>query len=796
MSFLLLAGILVLWLIFQGLPSIDSLKNYQPLQSTQVYDRNNKKIGRFYDELRTVVPISELPDYVKLAFVAAEDGNFYQHGGIDYFGLMRAIALEVKHKTVGGRRVGGSTITQQTARTMLLTSRQTYIRKIKEIILAHRIEQALDKDEILHLYLNQIYFGNGAYGIEEAAQMYFLKSARELSLFEAAALASTPKSPNRINPFADLKRLKIRQAYVLERMVNQGFITAADAKDAQNMPLFSKAAQKKQKRLAPYFLKAVKSELYKKKGDTTHLGAMSVYSTLDIELQELAESVLRNGLRKIDKRSGYRGPLFRPGKEHNIKIKNELNLFRRDAFNKDKNRIWDLRPLAESLVKSQINESKDIIRVTSLDNEVLVGVRISGVNDRAGYAQVDLGSMYGRINFTDLAWVKSKRISDILKIGDIVLVNVSYSRNRLAVRLEQEPKINGGLVSLDIESGGILALVGGYDYSRSSFNRIFQAKRQPGSTIKPLIYALALEKSHVTAASIITDTPKAFFDPGTNEFWRPRNHNNRYLGDITVRRCLRSSINICTLTLLQKIGLSKFLAFAKESELSGGSTPMPKNLTIALGSAEVIPINIANALRAIANKGVYSPYYMIDEIAFSDGGKEKLNELDSRSLLSSSSAFIVTNILQEVISGARWQRHLPDVKAQLAGKTGTTNEARSAWFFGYSPKIFTLVFVGYDDNRSIGANEWGITTAFPIWAEFMNGIEEHQSELDFDVPDSIEWHAITKNSGKVREKLNAEELKEDEILEAFIAGTAPRAVPYDSVISSSPIDLGESAFAP
>lgn len=788
------------------LPSIDALKDYQPPQSTMVFDRNGDLIGRFYDERRTVISVKDLPDKVKLAFVAAEDGDFFEHRGIDYIALIRAVMLEIKYRTIGGARVGGSTITQQAARTMLLSSSQTYGRKLREMVLAHRIENALTKDQILHLYLNQIYFGNGAYGIEEASLTYFLKHAKKLTLGEAAALASIPKSPNRINPFGDAERLRVRQAYVLEQMVKNKFITLQEADDAKAAPLFSDTVDATTPRLAPYFLQAVKAELVAKvPPQMIATGGAKVYSTLDISMQHAAEESLKAGLRVIDKRTGYRGPILRPTKDEEKKIQTALDAFRKRAFTKEnKKKIWDLSTLTKNILNGPPNAVFDKIRITTLTRNKIIGVEVLSIDDKANVAIVDLGSSKARLPFASLAWARSgkaapKKVSEVLKPNDIILVKIERVEQENIVSLEQEPVVNGGLVALDVATGGVLAMVGGYNFDRSPFNRIMQAKRQPGSGIKPLIYSLALDREitvgngTLTAASIITDVPKAFYDPGTEEFWRPRNHTNRYLGDITLRRCLRSSVNTCTITLLEKLGIDTFLQFAKDVELNTNEMPYPRNLTIALGSAENYPITVANAMRVLANNGKYSPYYLIDRYKEKSGAVKSLFTLQEKSVLRPESTYIVSQILREVVSDGKRSAYLSDVQAQLSGKTGTTNNARSAWFFGYSPKVLALVYVGYDDNRSIGSDEWGATTAFPIWGRFMNSVASNREPLRFAQPENIEWRWVDRESGRAIE-MDDDEKRESSLLEAFIAGTAP-AYSGDEVVKA-PNTFDESGFAP
>jgi penicillin-binding protein 1A len=758
----------ILWFALQDLPQLDALKDYRPAQSTIVYDRQGLIIGRLFDERRTVISLQKLPRYVPLAFVAAEDGDFFEHRGIDYFGLLRAISLEIKFRTVGGRRVGGSTITQQTARAMLLSSSQTYVRKIKEIVLAKRIEDTLSKEQILSLYLNQIYFGNGAYGIEEAALTYFDKSASELNLAESAALASVPKSPNKINPFGDIERIKQRQRYVLDQMIKHKFIDQKSAQKAKEIEIFQATADKNFSNTAPYFLSALKSDLVAELGEEIiNKGGLKVYSTLDIGMQKVAQDALEQGLRNFDKRTGFRGPKVRPGAEQNKQLALKLEeLKKQSSLQNKKNIIWNLRSLNSENIGKDLDTALKNIKLGPLQNNIIISARITEINNKAGHALVDLGSHITKLPLHGLSWTKAKKISDILKVGDIILVKLHNAENfnTMWVSLEQEPLVNGGLVALDVETGGVLAMVGGYDFQASSFNRIMQSQLQPGSGIKPLLYAAALDKKVATASSIITDAPKAFYDPSIDNFWRPRNADHKFLGDITFRHCLRSSINTCSIDILEKVGINSFINLAKQVNLSNDRTPYPRNLTIALGSAESVPINLANAMRILPRGGKYSAYRMINSYKFNSGEEKRRAISPSEQVISPGAAYIITNILRDVIATN------PENPTEFAGKTGTTNDARSLWFIGYSPGILALVYVGYDNNQK--SNAWGRDSAFPIWKKFMDNIPHSQEKATFDVPDDIEWRYVSPETG--RPYLLSEAPPEISLLkEAFLLGTAP-----------------------
>ncbi|HXW54073.1 MAG TPA: penicillin-binding transpeptidase domain-containing protein, partial [Myxococcota bacterium] len=536
-------------------------------------------------------------------------------------------------------------------------------------------------------------------------------------------------------------------------------------------------------------------------------GGLKVYSTLDARMQKTAEMAMTNGLRALDKRAGYRGPLYRPNAEQAKKLKERFQSFKKQTFIADNGQnIWDLSGLAPEVLTGDFNQVVDNIRLSKLRAAKIVGAMVVAVNDQTQMATIDLGSRMAvlPISLSAFAHVILKdgkrllltKISDALKPNDIVLVKIHTTDKQPTVSLEQEPDINGGLVALDAKTGGALAMVGGYDFERSPFNRVTQAKRQLGSGIKPLVYGYAIDRKLATAAKLIPDMPKVFLDPGTNEFWRPRNHTNEFLGDITFRRCLRSSVNICTITLLEMIGIDNFLQLAKDVELNTPYTPYPRNLTIALGSAENYPIDAANAMRIFANHGRYSDYHLINAIRYADGRKEKVFDLQEKQVISPEAAFVITNILKEVVEKSRAKSKLNDVKAELAGKTGTTNNARSTWFFGYSPKVLALVYVGYDDNRSIGVDAWGRTTAKPIWEEFMNGVAVHKEDLRFTVPDNIEWHMVDRESGRPLSADMMMEMPSHAIMEAFIAGTVPKIEADANIYRAAPKENDEAAFAP
>lgn len=756
-------GFAVIQIILHDLPTLSGVEEYKPYQTSRVLDASNNLIAEFYVEKRTTIPVKSLPLLVKNSFLAAEDADFYKHQGIDYFGILRAILNEVKYQLIGGQRVGGSTITQQTAKTMLLTRQRTYTRKIKEFILAKRIEDALTKDEILNLYLNQIYFGNGAYGLEEAAQTYYSVSAKDLTLSQAASLASVPKSPNKINPIKDPERVRQRRDYVLEQMVTHGFITEAQAYKARLEPILVKTRTYPYLNKAPYFAEEVRRFLVEQLGeDALYKDGLTIHTGLNAPMQVAANEALKWGLRVLDKRQGYRGPVARLPSD-------------------------DAQQTAD-----RIRESKTPVEAATL----MMGV-VKNISSAKQEATVDLGaSARGVLPLKNALWARPfnpeqytpvpKSLTSVLKVGDIIWVRVDKVAPSIELSLEQRPLVEGALVAIHPESHRVMAMVGGYDFATSNYNRATQSKRQPGSSFKPFVYATGIDEGVVTPATIINDEPKEF------DQWKPKNATGKFLGEITLRTCLLISVNICSITIMEKVGIGPVLDLVERAGEVTEQTPMPRDLTLALGSGEVIPMLHVNAYSIFPNAGQVGKPILIDKVT-APGGKILYQATpETHPVIKASSAFVMTNLMRGLMSSAG--RRITGLTAPLAGKTGTTNEFRSAWFLGFSQDIVAGVYVGFDDNRSLGINEYGARAALPIWGQFMQKALTIIPAREFVQPEGIVWRLIDQQTGEVASSSEvydpdaAASLPTDEsesvdpdapkkpkppVMEAFVEGTEP-----------------------
>lgn len=763
-AFVLGASVAVIEAILNGLPRLDQVEDYQPYQVSRLYDVNHQLIGEFYVEKRTLIAIKSLPPLVRNAFLAAEDADFYRHQGIDYFGIARAILNEVKYQFVGGQRLGGSTITQQTAKTMLLGRQRTYTRKIKEFIMAKRIEDALTKDEILNLYLNQIYFGNGAYGLEEAAMTYYGVSAKNLTLCQAASLASVPKSPNKINPIKDPERVRQRRDYVLDQMVSHKFITEAVAHKARAEPIVVHPKTHPYLNSAPYFAEEVRQFMIEKFGEEAlYKQGFQIHSGIQGSIQIAANEALRWGLRVIDKRHGYRGPIAR---------------FPSEDAKQAVERIEKVRHLRVDTIVMGVVEN---VSAATQRASVLVA------NGKKGFlplSKVLWARPYNPNGYT----LPPKEISALFKVGDIIWVRVdSIKESGIELSLEQRPIVEGALVAIHPQSHRIVAMVGGYDFAASNYNRATQARRQPGSSFKPFVYTAALEDGLVTPATLINDAPKVYGS------WKPKNADGKFRGKITLRQCLISSVNMCSIDLLERTGVSSVLDLAERAGEITENNSMPKDLTLALGSGEVTPLLHVNAFTLYPNAGLLAKPVLVDKIFDQRGNLLFQARVEESEVVKPATAYVMTNMMRGMMAGAG--RRITGLTDALAGKTGTTNEYRSAWFLGFSQDLTAGVYVGFDDNRSLGVAEYGARTALPIWGRFMGNALKVMPAREFIQPEGIVWRLIDQQTGELAKsnqtydpealasvRDESESLSDDPIqhksaiLEAFIAGTEPGAV--------------------
>ncbi len=727
------------------LPPIDRLLNYDPPVATRVFASDGTLVEEFFRERRYLVPISEIPPIVRKAFLAAEDSGFYSHHGVDFLGIGRAFAANLR---AGDVVQGGSTITQQVVKALLLSPERSYERKIKELLLALRLEQQLTKDQILELYLNQIYLGDGNHGIGAAARNYFGKAVGELSIAQAAMLAGLPAAPSRYAPTRDIAAATTRQHYVLRRMLEEGFISAGEYQSALREGVRVVPRTQRPNSVRNYYTEAVRIQLEDMFGaEAPYNQGYSVTTSMDAHLQALADAAIRNGVERLDLTYGYRGPLA------------HLDGAARDA----------------RIAKDVADQS-----LATLDRERLYQAVVTAVSPAR--LQVAIGPRSASVDISGIRW-SSKAKTRLFRSGDVIEVrtrapgtarprgvgSVRTDRNgdqtapeTTTLFLAQTPEIEAALIAIDLHDGGLKAMVGGYDFMGSQFNRATQAKRQPGSAFKPFVYAAALDNGF-TAASILVDEPVEYMDHG--RLWQPRNYTRDYKGPIRLRTALEQSRNVVSVKLVDSIGVNTVVDYLERFRFD---TKFGPNLSIALGTSELTLLDLTSAFTTFANGGVKVEPTLIRRIAGKDNKPFFENEARKREVLSPQTASLMTYILKGVVERGTATR----VKAlgrPVAGKTGTTNEQRDAWFIGYTPDMAVGVWVGFDDQtRSMGHDGTGGRTAAPIWLEFMQAALEKTPVHDFELPDGINCLNIDASSGK-----RASESTTHPFLECFKEGTEP-----------------------
>jgi penicillin-binding protein 1A len=761
----------VFWHFGRDLPDYTQLADYQPEVMTRVHAGDGALIAEYAKEKRVFVPIDQIPRRVIDAFISAEDKNFYSHPGIDIPSVLRAAVTNVINLGSGRRPVGASTITQQVAKNFLLTNTVSYTRKIKEAILAFRIERAFSKDHILELYLNEIYLGGGSYGVAAAALRYFDKSLDELTVAEAAYLGALPKAPSNYDPVRNHDAAKARRDWVIGRMFEDGYITKAQEEQAWQTPLVGKHRQSVDTYGdADYFAEEVRRELVDKYGeDALYNGGLSVRTSLDPKLQTIANKAMHDGLVAYDQRHGWRGPL---GKV-------------------DLSGDW-----RKELGNFQAPSDVDWLRAAVLkvgSDKVEIGLEGGGT---------------GTIPFAEMSWarqwlkgqhygVKPKKPSDVLNVGDAILVqkvDADEDGNKTpdnTYALRQIPDVNGGLVAMDPHTGRVLAMSGGFSFDLSKFNRATQAKRQPGSAFKPFVYLAAMDDG-MTPSTLVLDAPFVIDQgPGLGK-WKPGNYTGKFYGPSTLRLGIELSRNLMTVRLAQTIGMDQVVEYAKKF---GVVDDMPHVLSMALGAAETTVLRLTNGYAELVNGGKKLTPTLIDRIQDRRGkviyrrdtrqcpecedvtyhGQMPPELPDNREQLTDpASAFQIVSILEGVIQRGTGRR-IRSLGYPLAGKTGTTNDARDAWFVGFSPDLALGVYVGFDDNRSLGEHEQGATAAAPIWKEFMKYALEGTKAVPFRTPPGIRMVRVDARSG-----LPAQPGDTDVIWEAFKPGTIPAS--NDNVI--------------
>jgi len=715
----------VLWAFSNNLPDYKFLKNYKPSVSSKVYSGDGELVNDFSSEKRIFVPYKSIPEKVINAFLSAEDKNFYSHPGVDAKGVLRAIINNISNVVASRRLEGASTITQQVAKNFLLTNEVSLNRKIKEAILAFRIERALSKERILELYLNQIYLGEGTYGVASASLEYFDKSISELNYEEAALLAALPKAPSRYNPYKNIELAKFRRDLVINNLFENNYISKQNQKELLSKKIILKKRKKIFTEDTSYYVEDIRKDVVEKLGfDKVYKQGLNISTPINISLQKIATDSLRQGLIEYDKRKGWRGPLT------NVKNLEKWNKDL-DKFRLERSINWDL-----AIVK----------KIDKFSIEIETEYEKKGI-----------------IKYENISWIK-KDFDEILKIGDVIYTE-NINKNIFALR--QLPEVNGGIVVMDPFTGRVLALSGGFSFKKSEFNRATQALRQPGSAFKPFVYALALENGY-TPSTLILDAPLVLEQGSDLKMWKPENYGKKFYGPSTLRMGLEKSRNLMTVRIAQDLGVKKIVNFSKKLGIYENPSEL---LSISLGSAETTLLKLTSAYSSFINGGKLVKPIMIDRIQDSEGITIFNNEMrecincdqishlsdnypnikDSfEQIFSPETAYQMTSILEGTVQNGTG-KNLKDLNLDLAGKTGTTNGNTDTWFIGFTSKLVIGVYVGSDNPRSLGRYETGAKTALPIFKSFVKKAVKKEDARPFKVAKNILMKVIDPVTGKKAE---------------------------------------------
>ncbi len=726
----------ILWNFSNNIPDYKFLKNYKPPVSSKVYSGNGELVADFSKEKRIFVPFQALPKNVINSFLSAEDKNFFSHPGVDAKGVLRAVLNNIRNIMTSRRLEGASTITQQVAKNFLLTNEVSLKRKVKEAILAFRIERALSKERILELYLNQIYLGSGAYGVAAASLEYFDKSIKELNYSEAALLAALPKAPSRYNPYRDKELAKFRRDLVLKNLLDNNFLTKDDYDKFKNQEIELKKTKKIFLEDSQYYIEDVRKNIidllsYEK----VYKQGFNINTPINLDLQKIATEALRNGLIKYDKRKGWRGPIT----------------------NVDLNKDWR-------------NDLEEYTLEESIGWEIAIVKEINKF-----YTSIETKSKkLGKIDFKDISWTK-KDFDQLLSLGDLIYVKELGNKN---YGLKQIPKINGGIVVMDPYSGRVLALSGGFSFKNSEFNRATQALRQPGSAFKPFVYALALENNY-TPTSLVLDAPLVLDQGSDLKLWKPENYGKKFYGPSTLRVGLEKSRNLMTVRIAQNLGIDRVVNFSKKLGIYENPEEL---LSISLGSTETTLLKLTSAYSAFVNGGKLVKPIIIDRIQDSEGNTIINNENRSclncdavsftskdypkikdnfEQVFSAQTAYQITSLLEGVVQRGTAKK-LRKLKLNLAGKTGTTNENTDAWFIGFTSNLVIGVYLGMDNPKSLGKYETGSKTALPVFENFIKKAVKKSDARPFKVSDGITMMVVDSLTGQ-----KAKFSSKNTILEAY-----------------------------
>lgn len=775
--------------ITRDLPKLSRIEDYRPSAVTRVLANDGTLIGEFFNQRRYPVKLDQIPELVRNAFIAAEDASFYSHKGVDPVSILRALW---KNISTGSARQGGSTITQQVVKNLLLTPEKNIERKVKEAILSYRLENRFSKDEILEMYLNQIFFGNTAYGIRAAARLYFRKEPAELTLAEAAMLAGLPKAPSRYSPLASMARAKRRQRYVLEQMVRANFVTREEADAALRDEVRAYPADLKNLYAAPYYLAEVRRILLENPRFRTldiDNDGLEIHTALDLNADRFATAAVQKALREVDKRRGWRGPIAHIEQA-------SLDEFRSRFRNS----------LPRRLATNEVYPA-----LVTRTAQGKISIDVGGIE--ASLAEPDIRWARKRLsNDGRVSWIRPEQV---LKPGDVIEVSaVSLEKpspesptflsgiseplapgTPFKFVLDQTPEVEGSLAAIDPHSGRVIAAIGGYSYQRSKFNRVTQSLRQPGSAFKPVVYLAAVDGFNYTPATIVYDQPRTF--RAGDDLWTPGNFDEKFLGPITLRTALERSRNLVSADIISNIGVDAAIRYARAL---GIESPLGRNLSLSLGSSEVTMLELVRAYGVFAAKGVLFQSVFITKIIDRDGkvvydhDAERLAH--ARQAIPETSAFIMANMLKGVVDHGTGYR-IKQLKRPAAGKTGTSNDQMDAWFVGFTPGWACGAWVGFDQKRTIGEKETGGVAAAPMFLYFMHDWLQHLDQvqyarlvdeakeeaarlgieyvapeplppLDFSVPEGVEPFWVDKTTGYLSDAGNP-----NAILEYFVQGTEP-----------------------
>jgi penicillin-binding protein 1A len=735
-----MAGILsgVLFAYAGDLPQVSALDNYSPSTITRVYAANNQLIGEFATQRRVIVGYDEISPLLRQAIVATEDADFDRHFGINMYRIAAAAIIDIVERR---RAQGASTLTQQLARNLKdqfgLTNEKSFERKIREAILAIQIERRYTKKEIFTIYCNQMYLGHGAYGVEAAARLYFNKSNKELSLEEAALIAGLFQRPERQSPFVDMKRATQRRNVVLQRMADEGYVQQREADAAKQKPIVTRGQPTQPPGIAPFFVEEVRKHLEREYGaKALYESGLSVTTTLDPRLQEIANRAVIKGLRNLDKRRGFRRS------RRNV-LEEGLTL---DSF---KDERWT--------------------RGLAIGDVVPAVVEVIGKRAPAGVARLRIGRYRADLGREGFAWTRKASAADLFKAGDVIDVEIralDETAGTASVALDQTPIVEGALIAIDNRTGEIRAMVGGWDFGRSKFNRAVQAYRQLGSTFKPILYTTAIDRGF-TAASIIIDEPVTY-SAGNGQTYSPQNYDHKFEGAVTLRHALEHSRNVPAIKMMDTLGPKTVVAYAKRF---GFEEEFPPYLPIALGAGDGTLIEVTSAFTVFPNQGVRMKPFSILKVQDREANLLEENRPDPVGVIRTDTAFVMTNLLRGVIQRGT-AAAAANIDWPLAGKTGTVDENTDAWFIGFDPDLTIGVWVGLDEKKPLGGNETGAVAALPIWMDFVkayiDGRPDKASPPQFQAPGNIVFLAVDRATGSLSLPGTA-----GAISEAFISGTQP-----------------------